>query len=146
VSPLHSRTVAGKEEQNVSQSLEETMQVKELVAVSVVLLGLLVTADIVRAQPTWPQGTGSFSGSSSPAVRSRGIIYVPLASSSSATYESYYAPEPQPVGWQKRSDGWFYYWSQGQVVGAYDPDSELWHVYNASTGWGKATTPPWKGR
>lgn len=57
-------------------------------------------------------------------------------------YRAYY-PAPTPVGWQQRSDGWMYYWAQGQVVGAYHSDSESWYPYSGS-GWGQAATPPWK--
>jgi hypothetical protein len=64
--------------------------------------------------------------------------------STAGEYQAYYPPQQAYSGWQERPDGWMYYWSQDQVVGAYDPQSKNWYPYSASTGWGAAVTPPWK--
>jgi len=58
-------------------------------------------------------------------------------------YTSFYPAQQATGGWQQRPDGWMYYWAQNQVVGAYDPQNKYWYPYS-STGWGQATTPPWK--
>jgi hypothetical protein len=57
-------------------------------------------------------------------------------------YQSFYR-QPAPSRWEERPDGWMYYWAQGQVAGAYDPENGYWYPYGG-TGWGKASTPPWK--
>jgi hypothetical protein len=120
---------------------------KVLIATSLTLLGLLVTANVSHAQPSWPQGNGSVSGARSDAGPNyRGYYARPVSAPTTTTYESFYSPEPERSGWQKRSDGWYFYWQQGRVIGAYDPNSEAWYVYEQAAGWGKPARPPWKRR
>jgi hypothetical protein len=113
---------------------------------------LLVIAGSSYAQPGHPQGTGRIGGSGGYSGSSGGYVSSPTYSGatnptgSGANYQSLFPPEPERSGWQARSDGWYYYWSQNELLGAYDADSGFWYAYQQPAGWGKASTPPWKRR
>jgi hypothetical protein len=126
---------------------------RKSVAVKVLIptvLVLLATAGTSQAQPGHPQGTGRIGGSGSYSGGSGGYYSSPATmtqgtANSEGGYQSLFPPDPERNGWQTRSDGWYYYWSQNQLVGAYDPDGQRWYAYSPQ-GWGKGGTPPWKGR
>jgi hypothetical protein len=110
------------------------------------VLGVLLTAGYSLAQPGHPQGTtriGGGGGGYSSGGYSGGYSAPANVDAGAAQqgYQSMFA-EPERNGWQTRSDGWYYYWSRNQLVGAYDPDNEQWYAYN--NGWGKASRAPWK--
>jgi hypothetical protein len=124
------------------------------------LVGLLVSAGPSQAQPAGPQGNGWISGGSN-GFRSGGYgggsysggsyYSAPNYYNGSATentgngYQSFYPAANQRSGWQLRPDGWYYYWSQNQVLGAYDGDSDQWYAREGSN-WARPTQPPWRRR
>jgi len=59
---------------------------------------------------------------------------------------AYYQPQYQQQsfsGWHLHSDGWYYWWQQNEVMGAWHPKRNVWTRYDARSGWSKEGPPPW---